>query len=95
MLRQIDLRIQIRHAELAAPAAARRHLDDAEGRPLLGKENRVARFRVLDIGAARQRLAAKRHRDELERLLRFAAAFDDAIHAQFLERVGLGDLPTA
>ena len=54
LARQIDLRIQIRHAELAAPAASRRHLDDAERCALVGKENGVTRNRVADVDLSRQ-----------------------------------------
>ena len=51
VFRQIDLRIQIRNAELAAAAAARGHFDDTERRSRVGKKNRVAFDWMFDVEA--------------------------------------------
>jgi hypothetical protein len=95
VLGQIDLRVEIRHAELAAPAASRRHLDDAEGRALVGEQDLVSIFRMRDVHLLRQLFAGERAIEQRQHIRRLASSFDDAIHAQLFPRVGLCNLPAA
>src|SRR4030095_5098117 len=68
LARQIDLRVQVRDTELAAPATSRRHLDHAERGARVGKENRVPCDGMADVELARQRLAGNRFLEERKRL---------------------------
>ena len=95
VLGQIDLRVEIRHAELAAAPAAGRHLDHAEGRALVRKQNLVARRRMRDVDLPRQLLPGQRLVEQRQRLFRFAAPLDDAVDAEVVEHVVLRDLPAA
>src|SRR5688500_1132941 len=93
--RQIDLRIEIRHAELAPTPAARRHLDDAERRALVGEDDLVPALRMVHVNRQRELLTAQRLVEQRQRLGRFAPSFDDTVNAQFLIGVVLADLPAA
>ncbi len=95
-LRDVDLRIQVRKAELAAAPAAGRHLDDPEGRALVGHEDLVARPGMADFDLPGQVLAADgAARTELIVSADSARPFDDAVDAQVVPGVGLGNLPAA
>ena len=95
VLRHVDLRVEIGHAELAAPAAAGRHLDHAERRALVGEQDLVAILRVHDVDLLRQILAGERLVEQLQHVGRLAPSFDDAVDAQLVPGVGLRDLPAA
>src|SRR5205823_5890362 len=94
-LRHVDLRIQIRDAELTAASAAGRHLDDAERGPPFGDENLAALARMADVDPPRQRVAGNRRRKQLQRVGRLRASFDDTVDAEVVPGVGLTDLPSA
>ena len=53
VLRHVDLRVEIRQAELAAPAAPGGHLDDAERRALVGKDDALAIVRMCRLRRCR------------------------------------------
>src|SRR5215510_9121856 len=83
--RKVDLRVQVGDAEFAAASAARGHLYHAEGSALVGHEQRLTLLRVADLDLAQQFFAVNRLAEDRHRVLRFAAAFDHAIDAEFVE----------
>src|SRR5262249_46231662 len=93
--REIDLRIQIGHADFAAAAAAGGHLDHTEGGAFIGHEQRFTLFRMADLDLARQLIAVDRLAEDRHRVFRFTAPFDHTINAELLEGIGLRDLPSA
>src|ERR1700741_1522464 len=92
---KIDLWIQVGNAELAASPATGRHLDHAEGRSCIGKQNCVTLHRMFYFDAARQIFSRDRFSKQVESLGRLTASFDYAIDAQLFVSVGLNDLPAA
>src|SRR6185369_544513 len=92
---KIDLRIQVRQAELATSSAPGGHLDYAESGSLVGEKNAFARSRMFDFDFARQSFAANRLAKQLECVERLAAPFDHAIDAELVIQIGLNNLPTA
>ena len=91
----VNLRVQVGHAELAPSAAARGHFDHAESRAPVGHENPLTRGRVRDVYLARQVFTVERLSEKRQGSGRLAPPFDDRIHAQLREAVGLRNLPAA
>src|SRR5262249_40019070 len=95
LFRKINLRVPIGDAEFAAAAAAGRHFDHAGSGAFVGNEQRLTLCRVTDLDLARQFFAVDRFAEEGHRLARFGAPFNYAINTEFVERIGLRDLPPA
>jgi hypothetical protein len=93
--RHVNLRIEVGHAEATPAAAAGCHLHDAERGPLVWEQEGLATLRMRDVHLPGELLAAERPLEERQRVLGFAAPFDNAVHAQLFPGVGLRDLPAA
>ncbi len=68
LARQVDLRVEVRHTELAASSAARRHLDHAERRALVGEDDLVTALRMVHVDLLRELLTAQRLIEQGQRL---------------------------
>src|SRR6266536_1224601 len=91
----INLRIEVRHAEVAASSAPRGHLNDAEGGAPVGRENPLSAAGMRDVDLTGQGLPLHCLAKELQAFLRLAAALHYTIDTELLEAVGLDDLPAA
>src|SRR4030095_16674787 len=64
-LGEINLRIQIGKAKLTTTSATGSHLNNAKGRPLIGKEDSFSGGWVLDLNLSRENLPANGFAKEL------------------------------
>ena len=93
LLRQVDLRVEVGRAELAAAPAPGRHLDDAEGGRLVRKDQRAPVGRMGDLHPLREVSAVEGLVEQGDRLGRLAPAVNHTVDPEALVRVGLRDLP--
>ena len=94
-LGQVDLRVEVRHAELASASAAGSHFDDAERRGAVRKDQGVPVGWVVDHNLLRQNRSLDRLPEQPDRLFRLTPTIDDAVDPKPLVGVRLCDLPAS
>ena len=92
---EVDLRIQIRQAELAATAAACGHFYNPECCAMNREREDPRVGGVVNFDFARQFLTTNGLVEQGHRVLGFASPFNNAVHAQFFVGVCVLDLPSA